>query len=110
MMGERELTRLSFLVDALVSAPAMSDRLTTQILSTDPPDELRQAIKSLQALFRAELDRSDQPLDVGRLRVIAETLLASEDRSNKFAGQALARAIENVNVASTRFRRTATAT
>ena len=90
-LDEQDLTRLSFLVDALVSAPGMAQVLTGEILTSKPSSALQAATLALRTSFSANADLKK----LSTLQDIAQSLQGDPAKPVRFAGIALARALTN---------------
>lgn len=91
---ERELTRLSFLVDALVANPQRADSLTAiPVRHGGMSPEFAEAVEAL----RVGLSPLKDTPKVGRvgLEAVAESLHQSESKPARIAGSILSRAIDN---------------
>lgn len=99
-MTERELTRLSFLVDALVSSPRLWNELIGNVLSSKPNTTMETCANALKEAFN-EAFASGRPSmhpDSEILRDVALKLMKSDAELSRASGQALARAIEGASL------------
>jgi hypothetical protein len=108
-MIEQELTRLCFLVDALVRSPDKVENLTKNILEPDPPPlsssdawvspELKEGVIALKEGFEKAFgpDRLPGRTSLQALKDIADQLLQRETEAVRIAGHALSRAIKNAS-------------
>ncbi len=88
--SEMEMTRLSFLNDALIAAPQISGLLTLHVLRTNPSQELREAVTALADAFEEEACRDTGAWNFGRLLLVAERLCKEDQpRHIRTAGRLL---------------------
>ena len=95
---ERGLTRLSFLVDALVRSPRKYDALTGNIRGSDSPASraLQKVVRALRRAFATTfLPGLTGAHDLPPLRGIATELAHDPLEPIRIAGHALCRAIDN---------------
>ncbi len=105
VLNERELTRLSFLADALVGCALKSERAVSNELlqpflasERETSSELRAAVSSL----KAQLEQEGALWDLTSLRRVAKALVDSEQQPTQLAGHTLARALEIATVSTRR--------
>jgi hypothetical protein len=91
-MTDLDMTRLSFLFDAILSAPEDTDAFIERIHRSEPSDELKRAVAEFCKTFETFPPVQGQEHD--RLKKTALRLMKREDRAVQVTGMVLAKAIE----------------